>query len=51
MKSSLNVFLCLKTALPASNKAKSVDKDGEEILAHCEEHSKDSVGLASLCKL
>ena len=51
MKSSLNVCLCLKTALPASKKEISVDKDGEEVLAHCEEHSKDLVGLASLCKL
>ena len=51
MKSSLNVCLCLKTVLPASKKEISVDKDGEEVLTHCEEHSKDSVGLASLCKL
>ena len=32
-------------------KAKRVDKEGEEILAHCEKHSNDSVELACLCKL
>ena len=38
-------------ALPASMKAKRVDKDEEEVLAHCEKHSKDTVELAGLCKL
>ena len=51
LKSSLNICLCLKTAASSSTKVKSVDKDGEVVLAHCEKHSKDSVGLASLCKL
>ena len=37
--------------LPGSMEAKSVDKDGEEVPAHYEKHSKDSVELASLCKL
>ena len=38
-------------ALPASTKAKKVDKDEEEVLAQCEKHSKDLVELAGLCKL
>ena len=50
MKSSLNICLCLKTALPASTKAKGVDKDGEEVL-HTEKRSNDSVELAGLHKL
>ena len=49
MKSSLNVCLCLKTAPPASTKAKRDDKVGEEVLAHREKHIKDSVELAGLC--
>ena len=32
-------------------KAKRIDKDGAEVPAHCERHSKDSVELAGLCKL
>ena len=47
MEARLNVCLCLKTALHASMKAKGVDKDGEEVLSHCEKHSKDSVELPS----
>ena len=39
------------TALPASTKAKRVDKDVDEVLARCEEHSKDSVERAGLCEL
>ena len=34
-----------------SAKVKWVDKDGEEILAHCENYGKDSVVLSYLCKL
>ena len=51
MKSSLIVYLCLKTAAPASTKAERVDKDGQEELAHCGKRSRDSVELADLCKL
>ena len=32
--------------LPGSMKAKSVDKDGEEVPVHYEKHSKDSVSRA-----
>ena len=35
----------------SSTKANSVDKNGEEVLAHCEKHSRDSVVLEGLCKL
>ena len=49
MMSSLNVYLCLKTAIPASTKANLFDYDGNVVLAHCEKHSKDSVKLAGLC--
>ena len=45
MKLSVNVCLCLKMTLLASTKAKRVDNDGEEVLAHCEKRSKDSVEL------
>ena len=38
-------------ALPASTAAKIFNKDGEDVLAHCEKHSKDMVELAGLCKL
>ena len=48
---SVNVCQCLKTTLHASMKEKRIHNDGEEILAHCEKHSNDSVELASLCKL
>ena len=36
------------SVFPASTRAKRVDKEGEEVLAHCEKHSKE---LAGLCKL
>ena len=39
MKSSLNVCPFLKLALHASPKAKSVDKGGNEVLAHCDKLS------------
>ena len=32
-------------------KAKRVDKDGEDVLAHCEKRRKGSVELAGVCKL
>ena len=51
MKSSINVCLCLKMAPPASASTKVKRVDGEEVPAHCEKHSKDSVELAGLCKL
>ena len=37
--------------VPASMKSQIVDKDGEEILAHCSKHSKDSVEMNGQCKL
>ena len=33
------------------HEGKRIDKDGEEILAHCEKYNNDSVDLAGLCKL
>ena len=47
----LKVCLYLKTVLLTSIKAKRIDKDEEEVLAHCEKRSKDLGGLAGLCKL
>ena len=51
IKSSISVYLCLKTAFHASTKAKIVDKDGENVLSHWEKHSKDALELVGLCKL
>ena len=41
----------LEDGASCSTKVKGVDKDGEEVLAHCEKHSEDSVELTGLCKL
>ena len=35
----------------STKEKKRVDKDGEEVLTHCEKHRKDSLELTSLCKL
>ena len=51
IKSSVSVCLCLKTAFHDSTKAKIVDKVGEDVLTHCERHSKDALELVGLCKL
>ena len=51
MKLSLNVCLCLKMALHASIKVNRVVIVVEEVLAHCEKRSTDSVELVGLCKL
>ena len=47
---ALSLF-SLSLALHASTKERRVDKDGEEVLAYCMKHSKDSVELAGLCRL
>ena len=51
IKSRIKVCLHLKRALHTSTKVKRVDKDGEEVVAHCEKGSNDSVELAGMCKL
>ena len=48
MKLSVIFLFMVEDGASCFHEGKSVDNDGEEVLAHCEKHSKELAGLCML---